>query len=163
MATRTDARAVDIDKALRATRALTAGRPDAAGILLVEADPDVQWKLARMLTALGNRVVGASTGDGALALIAEWPVDLVLIDQNLPGMSGIEVAERIRQAHEDIPLVLMTATESPDLRMRARLAGAIGLLVKPFAFAHLHELVERLVAHLAFEAQGLEPAIDPAE
>jgi DNA-binding response OmpR family regulator len=162
---RADASNVDFDKALRAVRALTAGRREATGILLVEADPDVQWRLAKMLGELASRVVGTSTGEGALALMSMWPVDLVLVDQNIPGTSGIEVAERLRKAHPDTPLVLMTAAESHDLRVRARLAGAMGLLVKPFGFDHLRELLERLVEHLALSPlHGVpDPAVEPAE
>src|SRR5687768_17049798 len=84
-----------------AARLVAAHRP--SGVLVIEDDPDLQWRLARMLTVQGNRVVGTSSGDGALALISQWPVDLVLVDEDLPGMSGLEVARRIRTSHPHIP------------------------------------------------------------
>lgn len=114
------------------------------GVLIVEDDPNMQWQLARMLTVQGNRVVGTSTGDGALALIAQWPVDLVLVDEHLPGMDGFEVAKRLREKHPDIPVVLMAGRESDDLRVAARLAGAVATLVKPFRFEALAELLAGL-------------------
>jgi DNA-binding response OmpR family regulator len=114
------------------------------GVLIIEADPNVQWKLARMLAVQGNRVVGTTSGDGALALIAQWPVDIVLVDEDLPGMDGFEVARRIREIHPEIPVVLMTAAESPDLHVAARLAGAVACLTKPFRREVLAELIASL-------------------
>src|SRR5688572_27955858 len=89
-------------------------------VLVVESDPDLQWRLARMLTVQGHRVVGTSTGDGALALMAEWPVDVVLVDEGAPGMpTGLDVAVRLRESHPHIPVVMMTGSEAPELRMAA--------------------------------------------
>ena len=72
------------------------------GILVVESDPDVQWRIARTLTVEGNRVVGSSSGEGALALLEQWPVELVLVDENLPGIDGIELIRRLSDAWPDI-------------------------------------------------------------
>jgi len=106
-----------------------------------------------MLTIQGYRVVGTSSGDGALALMAQWPVDLVLLDEQLPGASGIEVAERIRREHPDIPVVLMTRDAGPETRMAARLAGVFACLAKPLGLEALREIAERLFAP---EAQPAE-------
>ena len=97
--------------------------------------------IARRLTVQGLRVVGTSTGDGALALLEQWPVDLVLVDQDLPTMSGLDTVRRIKAARPDTRVVLLTGTESPDVRMAARLAGVVGCLVKPFTFEALEELL----------------------
>jgi DNA-binding response OmpR family regulator len=116
------------------------------GVLVVEDDPDLQWSLARMLTVQGNRVVGTGSGEGALALLAQWPVDLVLVAEQLPGLSGIEVAEQIRSHNPQIPVVLMSAEPTPELRVAARLAGVIGCLTKPFRYEVLRDLIKKLPA-----------------
>ena len=121
-----------------ATRLVAQHRP--SGVLVIEDDPDLQWRLARMLTVQGNRVVGTSSGDGALALISQWPVDLVLVDEDLPGMSGLEVAKRIRGTHPHIPVVLMTGADSHETRTAASLAGVVATLIKPLRSEHLQEL-----------------------
>lgn len=114
------------------------------GVLVVEDDPDLQWRLARMLTVQGSRVVGTSSGDGALALIAQWPVDLVLVDQDLPGMSGLEVCRRLRESHPKIPVVLMIRDDRPEVREAAQIAGAVACLVKPFQVEALFDLLMEL-------------------
>ena len=101
---------------------IRAQRP--CGVLVVEADPDLQWRLARMLTVEGNRVVGTSSGDGALALVAEWPVDLVLVSDELPGMEGIEVLRHLHERCPGLVSLLLAEDDTADLRAAARLAGA---------------------------------------
>jgi CheY-like chemotaxis protein len=125
-------------------RKLRAGARDRASILVVEDDPDLQWRLARHLTVFGNRVVGTGSADGALALIAEWPVDIVLIDQDLPGTTGLELARQIRVAQPDIAIVIMTDTEL-DERPALGMAGAVSWLAKPFRAEALAEVLARLL------------------
>ena len=136
-----------------AEKAATSVPERAASVLVVEDDPDLQWRLTRMLTLKGHRVVGTSSGEGALALLAEWPVDLVLVDEDLPGMSGVEVVARVRVDHPAIPVVMMTGSDGPEAQLAARLAGAVALLAKPFQLDALFELV----------APFFEPLPDPAE
>ncbi len=125
------------------------------GILVVVPDPDLQWRLTRTLTIVGNRVVGTSSGDGALALIAEWPVDLVLIDEDLPRMDGLEVVRRLRACQPDIAIVLLTTGEDEEIEVTARLAGAVACLHKPFRMDELEDLLMSLRA-----GESPEPDVD---
>ncbi len=128
------------------------------GVLVVESDPDLQWRLARTLTVEGNRVVGTSSGDGALALVSEWPVDLVLVSEELPGMEGIEV---IRHLHERCPTlvsVLLADEDTADLRAAARLAGATTCIRKP---TDIHQLVS-VISALPLPVD-VRPPVTPTE
>lgn len=127
-----------------------------SGILVVEHDPDLQWNLARMLTVQGHRVVGTSSGDGALALLDQWPVDLVLCAEDLPGMDGIELARRIQRLLPKTPFILMASDEGNDVQMAARLAGAVACLAKPFRLETLRELIESVLALPASEPTPAE-------
>jgi len=140
-------------KVAAAARAAEAAGPLLGGILVIEDDPDLQWHLARMLTVQGHRVVGTSSGDGALALVSQWRVDLILVDEELPGMNGLEVATRLREEHPQIPVVLMTCEATEELHIAARVAGVVETLVKPFRSEAITELVHRL-----FPAAVPEPA-----
>lgn len=125
------------------TKALAKVRPE-NGVLLVEDDPDMQSRLARLLTLHGARVVGTSSGEAALAVIEQWPADLVLIDQSLPGTSGLEIARKIRALHPSMPVVLMSSEENAELRLAAKIAGAVGLLIKPFRIESISDIFARL-------------------
>ncbi|HEY8429363.1 MAG TPA: response regulator [Sandaracinaceae bacterium] len=125
------------------------------GVLVVEDDPDLQWRIARMLTIRGNRVVGTSSGEAALELMAQWPVDLALVDETLPGMSGVELARAIRERHPSVPVVLMSSEDTREARLAARLAGVAAVLAKPFAIDALVELLRSL--------PGYDAELVPAE
>ena len=123
------------------------------GILVVEADPDLQWRLARMLTVEGNRVVGTSSGDGALALVERWPVDLVLVSEELPGMEGLEVIRHLHDALPELVSVLMAEELTEDLHAASRMAGASACIRKPRDIRSL----ERVLATLPLA--GVEPSM----
>lgn len=143
-------------KLVRARRAVATIPPTRTrGVLVVEDDPDLQWQLARMLTVRGNRVVGTSSAEGALELLRQWPVDLVLVDDGLPGMSGLELARTIRDAHPETAVVLMSSHDTPQARIAAKLAGAVAVVAKPFQ-------IDSLVDLLRSFPKG-EPDLAPAE
>ncbi len=129
-------------KLQRARRAVATIPPTRVrGVLVVEDDPDLQWTLARTLTVRGNRVVGTSSGEGALELMAQWPVDLVLVDDTLPGMSGAELVRKLGELHPDTPVVMMSSEEGPSAPPAGDLVGAVATIMKPFRPEALIELL----------------------
>ncbi len=127
------------------------------GVLLIEDDPDLQWSVARLLSGSFARVVGARSGEAALEVISRWPADLVLVDEGLPGMSGLDVARAIQRTHPSIPVVLMGNAECHELRLAARLAGVVDVLAKPFRLEGLRELLARLSRLAQDMREGLGP------
>ena len=111
--------------------------PRERSVLVVEADPEVQVQMARTLRREGHRVVGTSSGDGALALVSQWDVDLILISEDLPGRAGIEVTRLIHAVKPQAPVVVMATLAEPSLRAAARAAGAIDCVPKPLQVEHL--------------------------
>lgn len=105
--------------------------PRERSVLVVEPDPEVQVQMARTLRREGHRVVGTSSGDGALALVSQWDVDLILISEDLPGRAGIEVTRLIHAVRPQAPVVVMATLAEPSLRAAARAAGAIDCVPKP--------------------------------
>jgi CheY-like chemotaxis protein len=100
-------------------------------VLVVEADPDVQVQMARTLRQQGLRVVGASSGAGALALVSEWNVDLILVSENLPDYTGIDVARQLHHALPTAQVVVVANHVEPNVFAAARAAGAVGCVSKP--------------------------------
>ncbi len=111
-------------------------------ILVVDDNPSLQ-KLVRVnLQARNYAVTVTDTGEDALRLMASGEYDLILLDLILPGLSGIEVCTQIRQ-HSDVPIIVLSAREDEDLKVRALDAGADDYVTKPF----LHnELLARVRA-----------------
>lgn len=74
--------------------------------------------------------VEAATADEAVALLAEQPVDVVILDYNMPGRTGLDLAEDLRAQYPDMPIALATANVQDEVIARARAAGA-SFVAKP--------------------------------
>jgi two-component system response regulator MprA len=105
-------------------------------ILVVDDDPEIVSFLKRGLTFEGYTVETAGDGAEALAKIREREPDLVILDVMMPGIDGIEVARRLRQASA-IPILMLTAKGTVADRVAGLDSGADDYLVKPFAFDEL--------------------------
>lgn len=113
-------------------------------ILLVEDDPSTR-KLVRVnLQKRGYSVSEAEDSHGALALFQEVPVDLVLLDLVLPGLSGVDICAWIR-ARSNVPIIILSARTEEDLKIAALDAGADDYVTKPFS---PEELLARIRAFL---------------
>lgn len=122
---------------------------------MVEADPDLQHRFARRLTVAGNRVVGTSSGEGALALASHWAVDLAFVAEDLPAMEGLEVVRRLAKLVPHARIVLLVSDDGPDVSAAAILAGATACVRKPRRGDRLIEIAARLDA----EAEAAERAL----
>lgn len=129
-----------------AARTIAESQPRHRSVILVESDPDLQWNLARMLTVNGNRVVGTSSGEGALTVIEQWDADLALVSSSLPTISGVEVARRLRVKNPDLLVILMDEAGPEPVKQEGSPAVA-ARLAKPFRFEALRALLDSL--HLA--------------
>ncbi len=113
-------------------------------ILVVDDDPEIVSFLKRGLTYEGYVVDTAADGTEALAKAHEREPDLVVLDIMMPGIDGIEVSKRLRQAG-DVPILMLTAKGTVADRVAGLDSGADDYLVKPFAFDELLARVRALL------------------
>ncbi len=140
-----------------------------ANILLVEDESAIQELIAASLSRAGHRVVRASDAEAAQRLLRDALPDLVLLDWMLPGMTGIELARRLRadERTRAIPIIMLTARGEEQDKVAGLESGADDYITKPFS---PRELAARITAVLrrrapqttedAVEAGGLR--LDPA-
>ncbi len=114
-------------------------------VLIVDDEPAVRAALDRALRLDGYEVEMAADGAEALDRIAELRLDAVVLDVAMPGIDGLEVCRRLRDAGDRTPVLMLTARDAVDDRVAGLDAGADDYLVKPFA---LKELKARLRALL---------------
>jgi DNA-binding response OmpR family regulator len=119
------------------------------GVLLVEHDPDTQSALVKVIAESGARVVGAGSGEAAIALFDAWPTGLVVVNEEIPGIGSLETVRRIHAASPGVPIVLMSARRDERSALAARLAGVFATLAMPFDHDLLIDLVRALVPQLA--------------
>ncbi|MGA8112741.1 MAG: response regulator [Actinocatenispora sp.] len=127
-------------------------------VLIAEDEALIRLDLAEMLAEEGYQVVGeAGDGETAVRLAHETSPDLVILDVKMPIMDGIAAAEQI--AGERIaPVVILTAFSQRELVERARAAGAMAYLVKPFQKSDLVPAIEIALSRFA-ELSALEAEV----
>jgi two-component system OmpR family response regulator len=112
-------------------------------VLLVEDDKRLAAGLRRGLGESGMAVDAVHRGEDALAAASSTPYDVIVLDVMLPGGDGLEVARQIRRRKVGTPILMLTALDAVEDRVRGLEAGADDYLVKPFA---VRELIARLRA-----------------
>ena len=128
-------------------------------VLIAEDEALIRLDLAEMLAEAGYEVVAqASNGEEAVERAREHRPDLVIMDVKMPRLDGIAAAELIA-AERIAPVVMLTAFSQRDLVERARDAGAMAYLVKPFTITDLVPAIEMAASRFA-EIAALEREVD---
>ena len=123
-----------------------------ARVLIVDDEPHNRQLLEIMLATGGYLLQTAASGEEALAIVAQVPPDLILLDVMLPGMDGYEVTSKIKghPATRNIPVIIITALDDRNARMLGLNAGAEDFLSKPVDRAELSVRVRNLVRLKAY-------------
>ncbi|HHI97203.1 MAG TPA: response regulator, partial [Thermodesulfatator atlanticus] len=117
---------------------------DNFNVLVVDDEDLLRENLALLLSSLNaTQVFKAANAYEALEVLQKYPIDLVLLDVNMPGLSGLDLLKLIRKENASPPVVLMTGYPSLDLTVEALRGGASDFLIKPFTSQQLYETVER--------------------
>lgn len=122
-------------------------------ILVVDDDPSITSVLRRGLAYEGYEVATASSGKEGLDLVREQPPSLVILDVMMPGIDGLEVCRRLRSASPALPVIMLTAKDSPSDQVLGLEIGADDYVVKPFAF-------DVLLARIRARLRRVESATD---
>lgn len=121
-----------------------------ATVLIADDDPKLLKMLRRTLVYEGFDVVTAADGREALAQIEAHQPDVIVLDWLMPGMTGIQVTEQLREGHDDTMILMLTARDAVEDRVEGLESGADDYLVKPFApaelLARVHALLRRSAA-----------------
>jgi DNA-binding response OmpR family regulator len=112
-------------------------------ILIVEDEPATSWALAEGLSDDGFTIDTFPSAEDAWRWLQRGSSDLVIADLNLPGMSGLELARKLRRGRHAQPVIIVTAYGSPDLHRDLRRAGVADCFSKPFPIDVLRRSVRR--------------------
>ena len=113
-------------------------------VLVADDSSTMRKIILRSLHAVGvEDAVEAQDGTEAVAKFASEEVDLVLVDWNMPGKTGLEVVQEIRKTNTDVPVIMVTTEAEKSRVMQAIRAGVSDYLVKPFTADALREKLEK--------------------
>lgn len=116
-------------------------------ILTVDDSGSLRQMVSFVLKDAGYDVVEAIDGQDGLEKAKSQHIDLVLTDQNMPGMDGLGLIRALRtmKKYQSVPILMLTTETGDDIKAQGRAAGATGWIVKPFDPARLTEVVRKLI------------------
>jgi two-component system OmpR family response regulator len=119
------------------------GPVNPARVLVVDDEQSISELLSIALRYEGFEVKAAADGIAALAAVGEFRPQLIVLDVMMPGLDGFEVARRLRERREEIPVVFLTARDTTEDKIRGLTLGGDDYMTKPFS---IEELVARIRA-----------------
>jgi len=125
-------------------------------ILIVDDEPTTSWALAEGLADDGYTIDTFRTAEEAWAWLQEGRSDLVISDFRLPGMSGLDLARKLRHGRRAQPVIIVTAYGNPETLRDLRAAGVADCFPKPFPMDGLRRSVRRAL-ETAAEMRRLRP------
>jgi two-component system response regulator AtoC len=115
-------------------------------VLVVDDEAKMQRVLEIMLKRMGHEVICAGNGQQALQSMQTAPVDLVISDLRMPGMSGTDLLQALREQDNDVPVIIMTAYGTIESAVEAMKLGACDYIVRPFEVEALELAINRILA-----------------
>ncbi len=129
-------------------------------VLIVEDEQLIRENLITSFKTHGFAVESAANGEDGLFLAAEYPIDLAVVDVGLPGMTGLQLIERLREKNNQLPVIVLTARDSWQDKVQGLSSGADDYMAKPFQF---EELLARCNALLRRTAGFASPVLKIAD
>jgi two-component system, response regulator, stage 0 sporulation protein F len=111
-------------------------------VLVVDDQYGIRVLLTEILQKDGYQLYQAANGVQALKVVEEDSPDLVLLDMKIPGMDGLEILRRIKEKHEEIQVIMMTAYGELNLINEAMQLGAITHFAKPFDIDDVRKVIK---------------------
>ncbi len=135
-------------------------------VLVIDDDKDLRYSLRRALAGLGYNVIEADSGESGVGLAKREQPDVILLDNRMGGMSGIETLQMLRGAQPQAMVILMTAYGTTQTAIEAMKFGAFDYVMKPFDQAKLIALVEKAMSarrDLANAGKQARVLVNPAD
>ena len=123
-------------------------------LLIVDDDPELLQFLIDELGGAGHQCIGCDNGQDALLRWRQEEFDLVVLDWTLPDFSGVELCRRLRSSGNTTPVLMLTARDEIDERVRALDAGVDDYLTKPFNLKELHARVRARLRRGGYEQEA---------
>jgi two-component system OmpR family response regulator len=131
-------------------------------ILIVDDDDDIRSLLSDFLERNGFCAFQAANGDAMQIMLADKPIDLVVLDLNLPGKNGIELCKELR-VNSNLPVIMLTARTTPIDRIIGLETGADDYVCKPFEPLELVSRIRSVLRRTRLTAAGVDSNEDPAK
>ncbi len=126
-----------------------------ARILVVDDEKLIRWSLTEKLTKEGYEVTTAESGEEAIQMINQELPDLIMQDIKLPGISGLEILEYVKQVRPESLVIMMSAYGDIDTTVKSMKLGAFDFLEKPFDFEKMKIMIAKALETVSLKQEVL--------
>ncbi|HEY7724454.1 MAG TPA: sigma-54 dependent transcriptional regulator [Anaeromyxobacteraceae bacterium] len=119
-----------------------------ATVLVVDDDPSIRQTMEAIVRSAGMNPVTATSGEEGLLALRRAPVDVMLLDVQLPGISGLEVLRQVREGHADVGVIVLSVVKEIPVAVEAIRLGALDYLTKDFSPGELQARVSKSLEQL---------------
>ena len=120
----------------------------AATVLIVDDDPSMRQTMEAIVRSAGMRPIAVASGEEALRAVESSPVDVMLLDVQMPGIGGLEVLRQVREKHTDIGVIMITVIKEVAVAVEAMRLGALDYVTKDFSPPELNARVAKTLDQL---------------
>jgi two-component system, OmpR family, response regulator len=114
-------------------------------VLVVDDDADMRKLLRDFLQPGGYDVLEAANGHDAMVLVDSEPIDVVVLDKEMPGLNGLDVLSLLQRRRPGLPVIFVTAFGGPQIAEESRRRGATEYLEKPFRVRRIVDTIDEVV------------------
>src|SRR5919197_1233167 len=132
-------------------------------VWIVDDDRSIRWVIEKALSREGIAFNSFSSAQDALAALSNGAPEVLVSDIRMPGLSGLELLNAVKQRHPAVPVIVMTAYSDLDSAVAAFQGGAYEYLPKPFDIDQAVELIRRALDESRRESEAIEPPADTPE
>ena len=127
--------------------------PRSANVLIVDDDPTLRQTMEAIVRSAGMNSISAGTGEEALDAVRRSAVDVMLLDVQLPGVSGLQVLRQVRERHPDIGVIMVSVVKEIPVAVEAIKQGALDYVTKDFSPGELSARVSKSLEQLRAERE----------
>lgn len=130
-------------------------------ILVIDDDDQLRQSFSKLLKEEEYAVISAASGEAGLEIVRQNPLDLVIIDMQLPGINGMETFKRIKEIDPKLPVIIITAFGTTRIAIEATKMGAYDYVLKPFDVPEMLKLIRQAIEAGYFMRSPVEMAAVP--
>ena len=119
-----------------------------ANVLIVDDDPSIRQTTEAIVKAAGMRPTAVSSGPEALRILKEQPIDILLLDVQMPGMSGMQVLKELRERHPDVGVIMLSVLKDLAVVVESMKLGALDYITKDFSPPELSARLQKTLDQL---------------
>src|SRR5438093_10001628 len=120
----------------------------ASAVRIVDDDPSMRQTMEAIVRSAGMRPIAVASGEEALRAVESSPVDVMLLDVQMPGIGGLEVLRQVREKHTDIGVIMISVLKEVPVAVEAMRLGALDYVTKDFSPPELNARVAKTLDQL---------------